>query len=77
VSIAASADGEVAMPDLRGLGAREALRALSKLGVTIRLTGDGFVVEQEPTAGAPLENGASSRLWLERTARGAGPGMQP
>ena len=36
----AVADDDV-MPDLRGLSAREALRALTKLGMTARMTGDG------------------------------------
>ena len=39
------------MPDLRGLSAREALRTLSQIGMTARMSGDGFVVEQSPDAG--------------------------
>ena len=31
------------MPDLRGLSAREALRTLSRIGMTARIDGDGFV----------------------------------
>ena len=42
------------MPDLRGLSAREALRALTKLGMTARMAGDGFVLEQSPAAGSAL-----------------------
>jgi cell division protein FtsI (penicillin-binding protein 3) len=45
---------EDVMPDLRGLSAREALRALTKLGMTARMSGDGFVLEQAPAAGTPL-----------------------
>ena len=37
---AALPDDDV-MPDLRGLSAREALRALTQLGMTARMTGDG------------------------------------
>ena len=42
------------MPDLRGLSAREALRALTNLGMTARMTGDGSVLEQAPAAGSAL-----------------------
>lgn len=55
-------------PDLRGLGARDALRSLSRLGVTAQLNGAGVVVAQRPEAGTPIERGASSTLWLERQA---------
>lgn len=54
------------LPDIRGLSAREALRALTSLGLTARLHGDGFVVRQRPAPGTPIEIGASSELWLER-----------
>jgi cell division protein FtsI (penicillin-binding protein 3) len=46
-------DGDL-MPDLRGLSARQALRALTKLGMTARMTGDGSVLEQSPAAGSVL-----------------------
>ena len=42
------------MPDLRGLSAREALRLLSRIGMTARMTGDGFVLEQAPLPGTAL-----------------------
>jgi cell division protein FtsI (penicillin-binding protein 3) len=42
------------MPDLRGLSAREALRALTAVGMTARMNGDGFVLEQSPAAGEPM-----------------------
>jgi cell division protein FtsI (penicillin-binding protein 3) len=50
------------MPDLRGLGAREALRVLGRLGLSARVRGSGVVVAQQPEAGAPLERGGWSRL---------------
>ncbi len=56
------------MPDLRGLSAREALRALSRIGMTARMTGDGFVVEQSPQAGAALVRGNACALTLGRRA---------
>jgi cell division protein FtsI (penicillin-binding protein 3) len=66
-------------PDLRGLSARDALRVLSRLGVTARLEGAGIVVEQTPMPGAPLERGGSCTLLLDRdVSRLAGPsGAQP
>jgi cell division protein FtsI (penicillin-binding protein 3) len=51
---AAESAADDVMPDLRGLSAREALRALTKLGMTARMSGDGFVLEQSPAAGSPL-----------------------
>ncbi len=54
------------MPDLRGLSAREALRTLTRIGLTARLNGDGFVVAQSPEAGATLTPGDSCVLNLGR-----------
>ena len=54
------------MPDLRGLGAREALRVLNRLGLSARIEGTGVVVTQYPEAGAPLERGGWSTLRLGR-----------
>ena len=48
------------MPDLRGMSAREAVRALVRLGMTARVSGDGFVVSQDPAAGTPID--AEARL---------------
>lgn len=54
------------MPDLRGVSARDALRVLTRLGMTARMTGDGVVVDQAPDAGAPLEDAAEAVLTLGR-----------
>jgi cell division protein FtsI (penicillin-binding protein 3) len=54
------------MPDLRGLSGREALRLLSQIGMTARLSGDGFVVEQTPAAGSALVRGDACALRLAR-----------
>ena len=56
------------MPDLRGLSAREALRLLSRIGMTARMTGDGFVVEQAPLPGTVLIRGDACTLKLGRYA---------
>ena len=53
-------------PDLRGLSARDALRTLSRLGMTARLNGAGIVVRQAPSPGAPVERETAATLWLER-----------
>jgi cell division protein FtsI (penicillin-binding protein 3) len=54
------------MPDLRGLGGRDALRLLSRIGLIGRLSGDGVVVDQAPEPGAALVRGAACLLTLGR-----------
>lgn len=54
------------MPDVRGLGARKALRIVARLGLTARLRGDGIVVTQSPEPGTPVERGAACELRLRR-----------
>ena len=57
---------EGVMPDLHGLSARDAIRALTQIGVTPRIDGVGFVVEQSPRAGAVLVSGHMCVLTLGR-----------
>jgi cell division protein FtsI (penicillin-binding protein 3) len=59
-----AADG--LMPDLRGLSAREALRSLTRVGVTPRIQGSGFVIEQSPAPGAAFAPGDLCTLKLGR-----------
>jgi beta-lactam-binding protein with PASTA domain len=59
------------MPDLRGLSAREALRTLAQIGLTAHVTGDGFVIDQRPEAGATLERGDTCTLKLQRAVPAA------
>ena len=54
------------VPDLHGMSAREAVRKLVELGLTAHLSGDGFVMSQDPPAGAVLESGAVCSLVLNR-----------
>jgi len=65
------------VPNLHGLSAREAVRTLIKLGLKARLSGDGFVMSQNPSAGAVLEPGAVCTLvlnrWVARSEQVVGP----
>jgi len=67
VTVGGEANGSAAVfPDLRGLSARDALRTLSRLGMTARLNGAGIVVRQAPEPGAPIDRETAATLWLER-----------
>jgi cell division protein FtsI (penicillin-binding protein 3) len=59
---------ETGLPDLRGMGARDAVRELARLGLTARMQGIGVVVDQSPVAGSPLEPGGMCTLVLNRRA---------
>jgi cell division protein FtsI (penicillin-binding protein 3) len=66
------------VPDLRGQGAREAMRALARLGLTARLSGAGVVIDQQPQPGSPLDPGATCTLVLSRQSQSPRPaGAQP
>ena len=54
------------VPDLRGLSAREALRVLTKIGLSARINGNGLVASQSPEPGSPVDSGGICELWLER-----------
>lgn len=55
-----------AVPDLRGMSAREAMHALAAIGLVARLSGDGFVVSQDPPPGASIDTAVVGRLVLDR-----------
>lgn len=59
-------DGPALMPDVRGLGAREALAVLHAAGLFVRISGNGVVQSQSPAPGAPIERGSASALELAR-----------
>ena len=54
------------IPDLTGVSARDAVRALTQLGLHPVLHGEGVVVSQRPAPGARVESGAEATLWLRR-----------
>ncbi len=67
VSVQRAAFGDMAvMPDVTGLGARDATRVLTQLGLTVRPRGTGVVVTQFPAAGEPIEPGTVTQLHLDR-----------
>jgi cell division protein FtsI (penicillin-binding protein 3) len=57
------------VPDLTGMGAREAVRVLSELGYSVRIHGTGKVVEQSPEAGTPVGATPTATLLLDRRER--------
>ncbi|HEX4566442.1 MAG TPA: penicillin-binding protein [Vicinamibacterales bacterium] len=61
------------MPDLRGISGREALRLLSRIGMTGRLSGDGVVIDQTPEPGSALVRGGGCLLTLGRRSVAAPP----
>ena len=65
---AAAARDDGAMPDLRGLSARQALDVLGRLGLRAAFVGDGAVARHLPAAGAAVDAGATATLWLNRYA---------
>jgi beta-lactam-binding protein with PASTA domain len=54
------------MPDVRGLSARDAMVALSRAGLRVRITGAGSVVSQTPAAGEPIDSGGRALIELRR-----------
>jgi cell division protein FtsI (penicillin-binding protein 3) len=65
------------MPDLRGLSAREALRFLSSIGMSARMSGDGFVISQNPEPGSALVRGDACNLRLGRRVAFVAAGGSP
>jgi hypothetical protein len=63
------------MPDLTGLSLREAIETATDLGLTTRMDGDGFVVDQTLEPGSAITRGQALFLRLERTG-GSGTGSR-
>jgi cell division protein FtsI (penicillin-binding protein 3) len=63
------------MPDLRGMGMREAVRRLTSLGLSSpEIAGTGFVLAQSPEAGSLIVPGGASALKLGREPLAVPPG---
>ncbi|MDE3154996.1 MAG: PASTA domain-containing protein [Acidobacteriota bacterium] len=78
VRVANMGESPSAVPDLRGLSARDALQELSRIGMTAALSGNGVVVDQDPAPGAPPEPGQACHLVLKRVdPAAAASGGQP
>ena len=58
------------MPDLRGLSAREAIHAMTRLGLEVRMQGDGLVERHDPAPGAFLAPGTVASAWMNRRPDG-------
>jgi len=48
------------VPDVIGMGLRDAIYALESKGYTVKSSGHGSVVRQEPLAGALIDNDKQS-----------------
>jgi beta-lactam-binding protein with PASTA domain len=58
-------DGDDRVPDVSGKSARDAVRLLASRGLSAQLSGTGFVVSQDPPAGAVAERGTACSLALQ------------
>jgi cell division protein FtsI (penicillin-binding protein 3) len=66
VALASGGPQAPLVPDLRGMSVRDALRTLTKLGLSARVQGSGMVVQQIPMPGTELERGITCTLILDR-----------
>ncbi len=55
-------------PDFGGMSAREAVRTLAALGLTVKMHGTGSVVNQRPAPGSRIDLADEATLWLDRRA---------
>jgi len=65
LTLAPLVPGEVTLPDFRGLTLADASRLAAELGLVVKQAGgSGFVAEQSPAAGTPVEAGSVVTLRL-------------
>jgi cell division protein FtsI (penicillin-binding protein 3) len=62
----ATAESPTVFPDLAGMSARDAVRTLARLGVTLKMRGTGNVITQRPAPGTPIDLAHEATLWLNR-----------
>jgi cell division protein FtsI (penicillin-binding protein 3) len=71
-SAAPVADADTTLlPDFRGISSRQAVRGISRIGLTARVSGSGVVVRQSPEPGTPIEPGGWVSIELQRVAASA------
>ncbi len=63
-AIARPGDLKAGVPDVKGLGLREAIGCLERAGYNVDVNGSGWVYAMEPEAGASLPRGAKVKLKL-------------
>lgn len=63
-AISTPRDIKTGVPDVRGLGMREAIGRLERAGYNVDVNGSGWVYAMEPDAGASLPRGAKVKLKL-------------
>ena len=65
VRITSLPDGRETMPDVRGMGLKDALFLLESRGLRVRFTGQGTVTQQSISAGARISPGATVAITLK------------
>jgi cell division protein FtsI (penicillin-binding protein 3) len=64
------------VPSALGLSARQALAVFARRGLSARIVGSGFVVEQKPAPGAPVRAGSICLLRLAEPASAPAQGIE-
>jgi hypothetical protein len=72
----ASSSADVGTPSALGLSARQALALFARRGLSARIVGSGFVVEQKPAPGAPVRAGSVCVLRLAEPAAAPAQGTE-
>lgn len=65
--IVAPRTGGAGLPDVRGLGVRQAISALERAGYAVSVRGTGYVTAQNPPAGSQCPKGSRITLSLRQT----------
>ena len=66
VGFAVATNRGAVMPDLRGQSVRDALRTCARLGLRLEARGEGFAVQQDPSAGSEIDSGQLVRVDFAR-----------
>ena len=60
-----SGDAESVMPDFHGMTIRDVLRRARKMDIEIKIAGSGWAADQEPSAGTPIGDFPSCKVFFE------------